>query len=108
MKPNAEFLIVLMAWIIAGGAGAFFFWSRNAKLKRRLWPLFAVGGSILFLGFVWWIVPIEVFYVMAPLTALITLINLRVFKFCDECGATSQNIPFQRARFCARCGAPLQ
>jgi len=109
MGPNAqEFLIVLAAWIIAGIASAFFFMNRNASLKRRLWPPYVIGAAILFLIFVWWFLPNEALYVAAPLLALVTFINLRVVKFCNACGATTQNLPFRPARFCAKCGAPLE
>ena len=110
MGPNAqEFLIVLAAWIIAGIASAFFFMNRNASLKRRLWPPYVIGAAILFLMFVWWFLPNEAaLYVAAPLLALVTFINLRVVKFCNACGATTQNLPFRPARFCAKCGAPLE
>jgi preprotein translocase subunit Sec61beta len=43
-----EFLVVLLAWILAGIATAFFFLNRNAALKRRLWPRYVVGAAILF------------------------------------------------------------
>ena len=108
MGPNADYLIVVAAWIIAGSVGAFLFINRNADLKRRLWPPYVIGAAVLFLFICWWFVPIEVFYVGVPLVALITYINLHAVKFCDACGATAQNLPFRRARFCPRCGAPLQ
>jgi len=110
MEPETrEFFIVFWAWIIVGIAGGiFFFFSRNADLKRRLWPPYIIGGAILFLFLVWWFLPIEALYAAVPLVALITFINLRTMKFCDACGATTQNLPFRPARFCAKCGAPLQ
>lgn len=108
MGPNEqEYLLVLGAWIIAGIASAFFFLSRNASLKRRLWPPYVIGVAILLLVLVWWFLPNEALYVAAPLVALVTFINLRVMKFCNACGATTMNFPFRPARFCAKCGAPL-
>jgi hypothetical protein len=64
--------------------------------------------AILFLLFVWWFLPIEAWYVAAPLLALATVINLRVVRFCDACGATVYNMPFRPARLCPRCGASQQ
>jgi hypothetical protein len=103
----SEFVVVLFAWTLAGIVSAFFFLNRNAALKRRLWPPFAVASAILLLVIVWWFLPSEALYVAAPLAALVTFINLRVVKFCNACGATTQNLPFRPARFCARCGHPL-
>jgi hypothetical protein len=52
-----------------------------------------MGGPILFIG---------------PAVAVITLLNLRLVKFCDRCERTIDASNFSVARFCPRCGAELK
>jgi hypothetical protein len=110
MQPgNADqvFPIFFGVWVVLGlFSGAFFFFGKNAGLKRKVWPPFAIATSILFVGFAWAMgFPSEVFTVMIPVVALITFLNLRSVKFCDACGKTtvSQN-PFSSSEFCSKCG----
>jgi ribosomal protein L37AE/L43A len=53
-------------------------------------------------------VPAETFYLMVPVVALITLLNLRATQFCNSCGTTivSRNA-FSIPTFCSKCGAKL-
>ena len=117
MESNAlsEFLLFGLVALTIAGAYAFFLISRDAKLKRRLWPACAIGAPILMVTFFWLMgAPNEVvLYLAVPLFALGALINLRAVKFCDACGATINNAwraawLLPPARFCPECGASLQ
>ena len=44
----------------------------------------------------------------APAIALIAYLNIRSTRFCEACGMTTvEAMPFARAAFCSKCGAPL-
>lgn len=104
------FPIFFAVWMLLGlFSAAFFFLSKNAALKRQVWPPFVVLVGILFLGFVWAMgFPLQTMYVAVPAVALTTALNLRTMQFCDACGATvlSQN-PFTKPAYCSKCGAKL-
>jgi hypothetical protein len=51
-EMEQAYLIVVAVWIIVGAVTAFLFLNRNAALKRRLWPPYVIGSSILFLFFI--------------------------------------------------------
>lgn len=109
---NADQLlfIFLGVWIVLGMASAaFFFFSKDASLKRKVWPPVAIGVGVLCLGFVWLVgFPAEAMYVAVPIVALLTFLNLRGTRFCDSCGKTlmSPN-PLFRRESCPRCGSKL-
>jgi hypothetical protein len=98
---------VFVALMLGFGAAIswLLFFNRNAALKRRLFPVLVVLGSLVF-----------VFYTLdtgsPPLFVAfivpITLLNLWITRFCDACGATviSQKL-WQRPRECTKCGRPL-
>jgi len=108
--PNQVFPIFFGVWVALGlFSAAFFFFGKNASLKRKVWPPFTIATAIVFVGFVWAMgFPSQVFLVMIPAVALITFLNLRSVKFCDACGKTimKQN-PFSTPQFCSKCGAKL-
>jgi hypothetical protein len=93
---------------------AFFLISRDARLKRRLWPAYPIGASILMLAFLWLEgAPSELLYLAIPVFALGAFLSLRAVKFCDACGATVTNLwrtawRLPPARCCPECGASLQ
>lgn len=91
-------------------AGAFFWFSKNAALKRRLLPYIGIVfvcltlGLLLESGF-----PTNSLYVFAPFILLVVGISLRTFQFCDSCGATVRSGAFsQRPAYCPKCGASMQ
>ena len=104
------FPVFFGVWVVLGvAAAAFFSLSKDASLKRKVWPPLTVGTGVLFLGFVWLMgFPVEVMYIAVPAVALIAFTNLRATRFCDSCGKTlmSQN-PFSKPEFCSKCGATL-
>jgi|SRR6516162_2844277 hypothetical protein len=105
------FQLFIGVWAVLGlGSMAFFYFNKNAALKRRVLPPFVIFTSILFLGFVWMTgAPAQVFYVFIPAVALIAFINIRNTKFCDSCGRQNYGFNlFSPAKFCSKCGAPLK
>lgn len=110
-SPDRIFPIFFGVWVVLGLlSGAFFFLGRNASLKRKVFPPLAVAAAILFVGFVWAMgFPSHVLLVLIPVVVLITFLNLRSVKFCDDCGRTIINqIPFSPPQFCSKCGAKLR
>lgn len=97
-------------WVLMGlGVSTFFSLSRNAALKRRVWPYVSVATGLVFVGFaVTMGFPQQGLLLMVPFVALITLLNVRATKFCDACGKTvrDQNL-FSPMKFCPKCGAQL-
>lgn len=105
---NSEqvFPVFFGVWVLLGlFSASFFFLSKNAHLKRKVWPPFIVITGILFAGFVW----AMGFLIVIPAVALITFLNLRAVQFCNSCGATimTQN-PLSKPMFCSKCGAGLK
>ena len=104
---------LLLPWLIYvayGLFGAFFWFSRDAARKRRLWAPYIIIGAFLFLGvMVAWGFPIGMVLFMVPVIGAFTLFNLRRgLIICDQCGATQWRMGFgSRPKFCSRCGASL-
>jgi hypothetical protein len=104
-------VMFFIVWVPLGIANAcFFLGSKNAKLKRFVFPWVVIGAGLLFTGFIavvaWrW----EVLALMVPAVLLISYLNIRNTKFCDSCGATLFNHSwFRKMSYCSRCGASLE
>lgn len=112
MGPQADriFPIFFGVWIVLGiFSTVFFLFNKNAQLKRKVWAPFGIFVGILFLTFLALMeAPREMFFIAVPMLILITIVNIRNVKFCDNCGKTvmSQN-PFSPSKFCPQCGASL-
>lgn len=109
MSPERIFPVFFAFAMLSMAGAGFFFVSRNATLKRQLWPPFVIGIGVVLLalggyaGF-----PATMFLVAIPVVALATFLNVRAMRFCDACGRTAQSPnPLSPARFCAHCGAAL-
>jgi hypothetical protein len=101
----------IASWALLGVAGFFLFYvSNNAAFKRRYFPWFASLTGLLFVGIAAAMgIPVAMLAVLLPFVALITFLNIRGTQFCGVCGKTLlQQMPFSRAKFCSRCGAPLR
>jgi hypothetical protein len=108
----------LQGWLFAAFAAVvvpaalFFQFSKNAALKRQLWPpvMVAIGvGFLLFFGLSGGASDPAFFALATAMVVLIVAINIRAMKFCGKCGATVMNQnPFSKPKFCSKCGAELQ
>ena len=95
--------------LVMMGISSLFWISRNAHLKRRLWPVWLVVSSALLTLFGWLLggFPAALFMLVASI--LFGRINLRRIRFCDRCGRTVRSVPLFEppAQYCPACGAPL-
>jgi len=108
---NPPFPVFFGVWfVISFGSAAFFRLNKNASLKRKVWAPFLVVTSLVFIGVVWTITKrVEVLYFLVPAVCLLTLVNLRMVRFCDSCGDTVRSqSPWRKPAFCPKCGAHLQ
>lgn len=105
---NAIFRIMPF-WIGYGFLGLLFYLGRDADTKRRLWPLYNIGGGLCFL---WFLTHFHFPPAGLALAALFLVFavwqNSRSTRFCDGCGRmyrrdTSEGAP----AFCSKCGAKL-
>ncbi|MGL0997137.1 hypothetical protein ACSTD2_22115, partial [Vibrio vulnificus] len=68
-----------------------FYANKNSQFKRKYYPAFSVVTGALFL----FIVNLMGFFkhqfwiVIVPIVALITFMNIRGAKFCDNCGKSN-------------------
>jgi uncharacterized membrane protein YeiB len=111
MSDEQKFMIFFCTWIGLALCGFLAFsLNKNAQIKRKYFPIYVVGIGIAFIGFVHWMFPPEPrFLIVYPAIALISFLNIKMTKFCDECGKT--NFPrnaFSALKFCQKCGASLE
>jgi hypothetical protein len=104
------FPIFFVVWVALGIAGFFLFYvSKNVQFKKRYFPWYVILAGVLFISFgLGTGLPLEMLYFMVPVVALITFLNIRSTKFCDNCGRTIINQAwFSKVEYCAKCGAKL-
>lgn len=99
--------VALTATSVAGFV--FFTFSRNARLKRRVWPFFnLLDGALLLAIAEGMAMPKSWFYGFIPIVTLIVFLTMRSRRFCDACGRTLRHQGILRpAAVCLRCGAPM-
>ncbi len=98
--------------LYVGASALFFHWSRNAALKRTLFPIFwvvlALGWTAVVYRMAYRQDP-EIFFVFVTLLILSSFFNIRMMRFCDACGRTLRpKSIFQRDSFCRHCGSKLE
>ncbi|EHU4933579.1 hypothetical protein KY890_002957 [Vibrio vulnificus] len=84
-----------------------FYANKNTQFKRKYYPAFSVVTGVLFL----FIVNLMGFFkhqfwiVIVPIVALITFMNIRGAKFCDNCGKSNctQSLKDKKIE-CQKCG----
>lgn len=112
MREHTElFSWVMGIWIALGILSFWFFnFSKNVKLKKRLLPIFIVGAGVLFTGVVLLMTgEPKVVLITIPAVVIISLLNLRMIKFCESCGRTLYNrMWFSKMEYCSKCGAKLR
>lgn len=110
-EPPALFWIFMVVWVGLGGAAWWFFsHSTDVALKRRVMRWGAIGTGLLFIAFVLAITREPwTLLVLVPAVIAISLLNIKLTKFCGSCGATLYNYNwFSRMRYCFRCGGGLE
>src|SRR2546425_5988198 len=88
LGPLVVAIIVVIA-AVGVGASIFFYGSRNAKLKKQLFPWYMGSVGVLFALFV--VVTSKtwgMFFFVLPAVAVVVLFNLYMTRFCDACGST--------------------
>ncbi len=106
MKENFIYI-----WLGGGllGLGSFLFlrFNKNARVKRVVFPVIQIIGTVAFLFFVWsmWDGEIGLFiYVFSAIAVAIGILNYRRTAFCDSCGAMSfSSSIFGRPTSCSAC-----
>jgi hypothetical protein len=103
--------IFIGTWIVLAVLSSAIFFPRGVKaaIKRRLWPVFGIATGVLFVMFVWLMDrKTSELFLMIPVVALITFINLRSIRFCLFCNSLQRSPNFIVApKFCQKCGHAL-
>ena len=101
-----------IGWVTIGAIAAIFFYgSKNASLKRRVFPYYLIFlslfGFVAFLGMGF--KPDRYLALVTTAMVLILYSNYRQVRFCDRCGRTSVGAsPFSAPRECRHCGAAFK
>lgn len=109
MTEGQRFFVFFGVWVLLGIGSAALLWFGSLEFKRTWYPRLIVIAGVLFVGFVYWLVPVkQVLVVVIPAATLITLLNLKISKFCPQCGAFFQEFGFFfRSNYCRKCGHEL-
>lgn len=111
MLGNADkiFPVFFGTWVVLGILSFYLFFIRDDYGFKVKYFKFVILVGILFLGFVTAMgIPLQVFIIMVPSVALITLLNIKFTRFCKDCGKTIiNNVPFAKIEFCPKCGSKL-
>ena len=102
-------LLFFPAWLgLAALAYFLFIRSKNAAFKKRYYKPFVVLVGIAFAAFSVSVSPGAPRYMIIGSVALITLLNLRAYTFCEACGSTVGSGWIARAKECPACGAEMK
>ncbi len=106
MTEGQRFIFFFATWVCLGIASAILLWRGSPDTKMKWYPRIVVLAGVLFIAFVYWVSPdLAVLYFLAPITILITILNLKTTRFCPRCGAYSQNLgALLRVNYCRKCG----
>ena len=108
MKDQGPPLIFFATWAVLCVAVWSFYWKGTLAAKRRWHPRIIIGVGVVFLGFIAITMP-PALVMAVPSVILISILNLKMTKFCGACAATLvQNPPWTKMRFCPKCGTSLQ
>src|SRR5580658_802302 len=92
--PPPLFWVFMGVWAVLMIVGYWFFgFKREARLKRAVLPWSLAFAGCLFCFFVLLISggQLEVFVFVVPAVAIISVMNAKLIRFCDRCGATAYN-----------------
>ena len=104
--PNPYLFTAVVVSMLA--ISLFFHVSRNAPLKRRLWPIWLLITGFIFTVGGWWLggPPVAMLFVLVSIASL--YLNRRRMHFCDNCGRSVYRTLFEGPiRYCPSCGAAL-
>jgi len=110
-ETGIVFPIFFGIWVVFGILSYYFFVFRNDYLfKIKYFKYNVVLLGILFMA---WIIasgpPPQVYFIFIPAAALITFLNIKFTRFCQNCGKTIiHNVLFSKIDFCPKCGSKLQ
>lgn len=105
--PEAVFFFYAGVMIIlAIGFGLFIHICKDINLKRKAFKVSVYSAGILFVIFMFfWPIPGQWFFFITPVVVLIIVLNLKLTRFCNECGKMVVNEnPFSKPKFCSKCG----
>jgi len=110
-----KFLFFFIVWIILGILyHIFYFFNKDTKLKRKLYPWTLFLSGILFILFLFWlgIHKWKSSYIAVPMMILsiivIVILNIKFTKFCGSCGKMIYLPAFMiKIKYCPKCGAEL-
>ncbi len=107
-------------WVVLMIGGFFLLHlGKDAAFKRKWFPRYVILGGVLFVAFSTAIstamfAPSRTPHVftmlafMVPMVVLISYLNIKMTRFCDQCGLTIYNQTWlHRMKFCSSCGAEL-
>ena len=109
MRPDIV-PIFFAGWIALGVAGFFLFYvSKNVQFKRRYFRWYMTLAGVLLISFGLGMgFPLQMLFIMLLGVGLITFLNIKMTKFCDNCGKTIINqMWFTKVEYCAKCGGKL-
>ncbi len=81
--------------------------NKSAQFKRKYYPIFSVvtGALFLFIVNLMGSVSHQFWIVFVPIVSLITFMNIRGAKFCDNCGKSNFAQSFKDRKIeCPKCG----
>jgi hypothetical protein len=109
VNEQDRFFVFFGVWAVLGLASGLFMWRGSPGAKRTWFPRLTVLTGVLFVAFAYWAMPYpHILYFLVPASALITVLNLKLNKFCAQCGAYHQSFPpFYKVSFCRKCGKEL-
>ncbi len=97
---NSDLFYFWICWGLLGlGSFLFFKFNKNAGLKRFIFPFFTLFMSALFIYMMVAIMHFNstILMIAIPVSLLISFLNYRKTRFCDNCGETviggSQFVP---------------
>ena len=101
------FIIYFIILLMLGAVAPYLlFRTKNAKIKRILFPLLVILVGSWVLGFIWFLgFPRKVLFIATVSVALVSFLNWRSFKFCNACGSTVRGESFSTPKQCSSCGA---
>jgi len=105
-------------WFVLGVGGGLFFYlgKTDVALKRKWFPRYVwlVGALFVFFSSTLAVLSsgsfagLGILVFVVPMVILISVLNVKLTKFCDECGGIRINSNwFTPMRFCSKCGAEL-